>query len=470
MTDSNEALNGRAADILVVDDLVENLKLLSVLLSNRGYKVRPAQNGPDAIEAVARRKPDLILLDIRMPGMDGFEVCSRLQSDPETRDIPIIFVTASVDPEGAAKGLKLGAVDYINKPFREEEVLARVKTQVELYRLRRHLARESEENKARYQRLVEGLQEEYFFYSYSPDGVFNYLSPSFEQVLGYPPAEVESHYSKYLTDNVLNRDAAAHTEASLRGERQPSYEVEAYRRNGERCRLEVKETPLLDERGILIAVEGIAHDISERIRAEKERLQHEKDQRRSLQQTVQAIALTLEQRDPYTAGHQRRVADLACAIAHELGLDADTIEGIHTGAAIHDIGKIQIPHEILAKPTRLDETELKMIQTHSEAGYSILKEVEFPWPVAQMIHQHHERLDGKGYPLALKGDAICLEARIIMVADVVEAMASDRPYRPAVGIEAALEEIEAGAGSRYDPDVAAACVNLFRNKDYRIVS
>jgi len=260
-----------ASDILVVDDTSENLKLLKEILTSQGYKVRPASNGEDALEAVNQRKPDLILLDIKMPGMDGYEVCRQLKAVPETHDIPIIFITASLDPKGVEKGLKLGAVDYINKPVREGEVLARVSTHLELYQMRCQLeqmvtlrTRALRKSDAKFRRLVEGLKDEYFFYVHGVDGIFSYLSPSIEQVTGYMPEDFMPHYSKYFTDNHINKQARKHTEQSMRGEQQPAYELEIYRKDGKRCWLEVKETPLLDDTGNVTAVEGIAHDITKR--------------------------------------------------------------------------------------------------------------------------------------------------------------------------------------------------------------
>lgn len=188
--------------------------------------------------------------------------------------------------------------------------------------------------------------------------------------------------------------------------------------------------------------------------------------RRSLDATIEAIAATLEMRDPYTAGHQARVAALAAAIAREMGLDAERIEGLRLAATIHDIGKIRVPAEILAKPGRLGAAEFELIKGHCAAGYDIVKGIAFPWPIAQMIRQHHERLDGSGYPDGLRGDAILLEARILAVADVVEAMSSHRPYRPALGVEAALAEIAAGRASRFDPAAVDACLALFRERRY----
>jgi putative nucleotidyltransferase with HDIG domain len=176
----------------------------------------------------------------------------------------------------------------------------------------------------------------------------------------------------------------------------------------------------------------------------------------------------VEMRDPYTAGHQIRVAELARAIATEIGLPKDKIDGIRMAGSIHDIGKLSIPAEILSKPTKLTNIEFSLIKEHSRIGYEMLKNVESPWPLAQIVYQHHERMDGSGYPQGLKGDEILMEARIMAVADVVESMASHRPYRPALGIEAALEEIEKNKGILYDDATVNACLRLFRGKNYQL--
>jgi len=189
--------------------------------------------------------------------------------------------------------------------------------------------------------------------------------------------------------------------------------------------------------------------------------------RKALGGTVQAIASVVETKDPYTAGHQRRVADLARAMGTELGLSPDQIEGLRMAGIIHDIGKISVPAEILSTPRRLTPIEFSLIKMHSQSGYDILKDVDFPWPIARMVLEHHERMDGSGYPHGLKGDQALLESRILSVADVVEAMASHRPYRAGLGIEAALAEIEANRGILYDLFVVDACLKLFREKGYR---
>lgn len=189
--------------------------------------------------------------------------------------------------------------------------------------------------------------------------------------------------------------------------------------------------------------------------------------RKALDGIINTVGLTVETRDRYTAGHQRRVAKLASAIAEEMSLSEEQIEGIRMAGMIHDLGKISVPAEILTKPTRLTEVEFAIIKGHPEVGYKILMDIEFPWPLAQIVLQHHERMDGSGYPQGLVGKDIFIEARLLSVADVVEAMSSHRPYRPALGIEVALEEIKKNKGKLYDPDVADACLGLFLKEKFK---
>ncbi len=217
-------------------------------------------------------------------------------------------------------------------------------------------------------------------------------------------------------------------------------------------------------------LEELASDLAYGITTLRTRVEHEQQAlmlRQSLEQSIQTIASTVEARDPYTAGHQRRVSELATAIAEDMGLPEEQVNGIHLAAIIHDLGKIHIPAEILSKPGRLNDIEFMLIKTHPKSGYDILKDVKFPWPIADMILQHHERLDGSGYPLGLKGEQILLESRILAVADVVEAMSSHRPYRPTLGVVAALSELHRGRGSVYDPPVVDACQRLFVDKGFR---
>jgi len=209
-------------------------------------------------------------------------------------------------------------------------------------------------------------------------------------------------------------------------------------------------------------------NLAERKRAERELQQSLKKLQITLEGTIHALASAVEMRDPYTAGHQREVTRLACAIANEMGLPEEQIEGIRMAGLIHDIGKINVPAEILSKPGTLNGLEFGLIKTHPQVGSDILNgTIEFPWPIAQIVLQHHERMDGSGYPVGLSGEEILLEARILGVADVVEAMASHRPYRPALSINKALEEISQNRGVLYDPAVVDACLKLFIEKGFK---
>lgn len=333
--------------ILAVDDTPMSLRLLTEILRSDGHTVRSAVSGELALRAARAQPPQLVLLDVNMPEMDGFEVCRRLKQEPRLRDVPVIFVSALSDTEDKVKGFNLGAVDYVTKPFQRQELLARVRNHLELHRLRNN-----------------------------------------------------------LEDMVQARTRS----------------------------LMVSETRL----------------------------------KKNLLETISAVAAMVELRDPYTAGHQRHVAQLVDAIARELGLPENQVEGLHLAAIVHDLGKINVPSEILSKPGRLNEAEFSMIKQHPEFGYDILKGIGFPWPIAEIVRQHHERLDGSGYPHGLRGDEILAEARILAVADVIEATASHRPYRAGRGIETALHELALDRGTKLDADVVDVALRLFREKGYRL--
>ena len=236
---------------------------------------------------------------------------------------------------------------------------------------------------------------------------------------------------------------------------------------GETITLLTSKTPLRDSSGQISGVLGTYMDITKRKRAEEEVRRQAEQLRRTVEGTVLAMSRVVETRDPYTAGHERRVAELATAIAADLGMEGEALTALRLGGLIHDIGKIAVPAEILAKPGRLSEVEFDLIKLHPVTGFDILGPIDFGRPVAEMVLQHHERLDGSGYPRGLKGEDILPEARILAVADVVEAMSSHRPYRAAFGIEAALAEVREHAGVKYDADVVASCVRLFDEQGFQ---
>jgi PAS domain S-box-containing protein len=254
----------------------------------------------------------------------------------------------------------------------------------------------------------------------------------------------------------------------LKGEFGPlEYAISIVRKNGEIRHLQVFRKEIFWDGKKQAQI--IYQDITERKLAEEKLQKTLESLKKAVGTTIQVLVSALEARDPYTSGHQTRSADVACAIAAEMGLSEETIEGIRMAGTIHDIGKLSIPAEILTKPRKLTDLEFSLIQEHPRCGYEMLKDVASPWALAEIVHQHHERMNGSGYPRKLKGNEILLEARILAVADVVEAMASHRPYRPSLGIAAALDEIEKNKGILYDCAVADACLKIFREKGYHLM-
>jgi len=303
-----------------------------------------------------------------------------------------------------------------------------------------------------------------------------YLSPSILKLRGYTVQEAMTQtLNQILTPDSLQKASkmfadqmALESSPTADPARTALMELEEYCKDGSTIWVELAASFLRKDNfkptGILI----ITRDITGRKLAEAKLKQTLDSLRKSVVTTVQVLVSAVESRDTYTAGHQSRSADLACAIATEMGLAQEKIEGVRMAGIIHDIGKLSIPAEILSKPTKLKEIEFSLIKQHSRSGYEMLKNVESPWPLAEIVYQHHERINGSGYPRNLKGDEILMESRILAVADVVEAMASHRPYRPTLGIEAALEEIEKNKGILYDNTVADTCLKLFREKGYQL--
>ena len=300
------------------------------------------------------------------------------------------------------------------------------------------------------------------------DGKFAYVNPRSAEIFGYD--SVDDLIGREVLPLIIEKDRSTAVEnirRRIEGEdASVNYEFTALRKDGSMIDVSVHGA-----RGTYQghpAIIGLLQDISEKKRADEQIQRHVKQLEMALTSTVE-VAMTLsELRDPYTAGHERRVAQIAAALGAELGFDENRQEGLRAAGHLHDVGKITIPAEILSKPGKLSSIEYQLVQGHSQASYEVLKTVAFPWPVAQVALQHHERIDGSGYPQGLKGESILLEARIMAVADIVEAMSSHRPYRAALGIETALDEIERGCGTSYDPAVVDACLRMFREKGYRL--
>lgn len=704
-------------EILIVEDSLVEAELLRRVLVKAGYQVNLAKNGAEGLQALKEHLCALVISDIQMPLMDGYELCDAIKHDEKLWNIPVILTSVLSEPEDIIKALNVGADSYLTKPYVEANLLNRIRSllasaidkgkseerhaeQVE-YNGKHHIintdnrqllnlllsvyentlsqnreliniqsrinllndsledqVRERtaalQESEARYKRITEGLTDyQYTVIVENGHAVKTTQSTACITVTGYKAEEFSTNPNLWLQMVIPEERETVieHVKQILQGKDVPPIEHHIIRKDGESRW--VSDTTILfkDASGKLLSYDGVIKDISERKKAESEiahinralatvsavnrqlvyatdesellqaicraiveqrgyrmasvgyaqqdayktikimaydgynegyletaklswdeneygmgpsgrairsgttqlcqdiandphyltwrdaaqqrgyaasialpladsdgkvfgiltvyaeeinafspaevdlleemagdlafgvRTLHIRNERdlaqkqnqlyleqlqHSLQDTVRAIASIVELRDPYTAGHQTRVAHLASAIARQMGLSDEQVQAIHLASNVHDLGKIQIPAEILCKPGRLSDVEYRFIKTHPQTGFDILKDIRFPWPIAQMVLQHHERLDGSGYPQGLKADAILLEARILGVADLVEAMSSHRPYRPGLGIELALEEIIKQRGIGFDPQVVDACLTLFRDKGFTI--
>jgi PAS domain S-box-containing protein len=361
-----------------------------------------------------------------------------------TREGDTRHVEANTVSFGKSSGVVLGCLRDITSQVLSDRML-----------------RESEE---KYRNLIERASDGIAIIQ---DWRFRYANPRLREICGYSWEELlNAPFSLCLSPEQFSRLVERYDHRKQAEDAFSNYETALVNKSGQEIPVELSAAAISYEGSPAELV--FIHDISERKHNEKNLYQTLEKLRRTMNATIQAITLTVEAKDPYTAGHQRRVSDLARSIATEIGLDSSQIDSIRTAAAIHDLGKIAIPGEILSKPGKINEMEWQLIKSHPQVGYQILKNIEFSGPVAQVVLQHHERLNGSGYPQGLKNNDILLEARIVGVADVVEAMISHRPYRSAHTIDEALDEISSKRGTLYDCAAVEACTALFRHKGYEL--
>jgi PAS domain S-box-containing protein/putative nucleotidyltransferase with HDIG domain len=439
--------------ILVVEDESLVGQDIQNMLHSLGHEVVDVvSNGEDAVRTAQSARPDLILMDIVLKGeIDGITAANFIR---EQWGIPIIYLTAYADEATVARAKLTEPFGYILKPFDEREL--RTALEMAIYKARMDFQlREREEWLSTILRSIgDGV------IATDIEGRVAFLNPLAERLTGWtqkdalrrPVGEVMSADESPLLE--LAAPSGSLQESLLRtrtGETMPIEKTVSTLRPGKR-----------GDQGKVY----IFRDITRRRRAEADLKESRDRLEKSLSGILQAMSTTVELRDPYTAGHQRRVGKLSDAIGRELGLPFAQVEGIRMSGDIHDLGKIYVPAEILSKPGLITDIEYSIIRNHAQAGFEILRTIDFPWPIAEIVHQHHERLDGSGYPAGLTGERILLEAKIICVADVVEAMSSHRPYRPSHGIEAALIEIERNRGRLYETTVVDACLALFRQQRF----
>ena len=307
------------------------------------------------------------------------------------------------------------------------------------------------QSEERFRQMAEHTRDVFFLYDTEANRQL-YISPAYATIWGRSLENLFTEPMAWL-DGVHPGDRDRVIECMQK--RTPSVEFRITRPDGDVRWIHTRISELPAHR-----IVGVAQDITERKNAQLLALAHAEALQQGLIQAIEAIAAALEAKDPYTSGHQHRVAMLAAAIGEELGLGDERLKGLTLASELHDIGKIGVPLEVLCRPGKLTPAEFALIKAHSQIGYDILKGIQFPWPIGQVVVQHHERLDGSGYPNGLKGDQIILEARIVAVADVFESMTAHRPYRPALGIETAMAELQRGRGTAFDPAVVDACLRV----------
>jgi len=533
--------------VIVVDDVKQNRYLLQKLLEGYNYTVETAKDGVEALEIARKKLPDMIITDVLMPKMDGFQLCRELKRDEGLKGIPVIFYSSTyTDKESEKLALDIGAVEYIVKPL-EPDVLVNIIDKIwdkynkgEIKPTKKPLE-EKVYMKMYNERLIQKLEKKMLDLEKSEKRI-KYLYSVLEAIRGVNQLIVKEKDRGILLQKACDTltkargynavwlgllkdektfamvigsppkgDVSCFCKQVLRGDNPPCIErafiqkvpftvmerpqdcggcllKNAYpgkesviiriARNGKLSGLLIlslapgisvkdEEEYLLIEvaNDIAFGLYNIELEEKDKISEQKLRLSYQRLQK-TMEGAINTIAKIVETKDPYTSGHQQRVSKLAETIARKMKLPQEKIEGIRISSLVHDVGKISVPAEILNKPIKLTDIEFSLIKDHSQVGYDILKTIEFPWPIEKIVLQHHERLDGSGYPGGLKGEDIIIEARIMGVADVVEAMSSHRPYRPALGIDAALEEISKNKGILYDPEVVDICIKLVSEKGF----
>jgi PAS domain S-box-containing protein/putative nucleotidyltransferase with HDIG domain len=485
-TDRADPSTEQRAHVLVVDDEESIVRLFVRALQSAGYVHVHGITDPTQVPAyLDRDTPDLVILDLNMPGMDGFsllrEISTRLGEDSF---LPVMAVSGLASPEAKERAFREGAKDYLVKPIEIKELLLHVSSLLEtrFLGLRLHekqaeladlVGRRTEElqRSIAETREVEkalGRSEERFYRAFASNPGLSTISElesgrlidvneAWLGALGFTREEVLGRSVDEL--GIASREEReSYVRAGAKDSPGGAVEIKVRTKAGNLTTMMFSsEIVEFEDRTCVLAT---AIDISRRKAAEESLQEAYARLSRAQSETLQALGAVTEFRDPYTAGHQQRVARIAVAIARRLGYSPSSIEGLHNAAIVHDIGKVAVPIEILASPIPLTPVQSELVHAHASAGFSILKEINFDQPIAEIVRQHHERLDGSGYPRGLKADEILPEARVLAVADTVEAMITHRPYRPALGIQAALDEVVNNKGVLYDSAAVDALLQI----------
>lgn len=453
---SANSLNSTSRILIVEDEAIVALDIKGRLTA-LGYVVTGVvPSGEKALEQVSEHSPDLILMDIMLEGdMDGIDTAAVIK---EEHNIPVIYLTAYADNETLKRAKITEPFGYIIKPFEDRELNLTI--EMALYK---HKAESTlNENRRWLTTTFNSIGDAVI--TTDRHGLIKSVNKAASFMLG---STIESLYNKNFQDKIDITESGSMKQINLfENFKSGTIIDDGVLKTSSKIIPVSMNASSIEDKNTVIGTVIVLRDISQLKNSEAALKNSLKQLRRTFEETVVSLTAMSEKRDPYTSGHQQRVAELACRIAVKMNMSSEEINCIRIAGILHDIGKISIPAEILSKPTRLTDLEMDMMKTHSEAGYEILKNISFPWPVAQIVLQHHERMDGTGYPNGLGADRILMPARVIAVSDVVEAMSSHRPYRAALGLPRAMDEIIRGRGTSYDPEVVDACTQVIENDKF----
>ena len=454
---------------MILEDNPKDAELEAKQIQRDGFKVNwhIASSKKEFVDELKKEKPDIILADYSLPSFNGMSALKiKQQIYP---GVPFIMISGKEEADFAIQCIKAGATDYIHKDriYLLGPIVRRALQELQIYQDRIKTEKALKESEQQYRVLAETAQD--LILIIDLEGNIIYANEAGAYYLGYSREMMTGmNINYFLHPNFLSVETKHREEKiHLKGNNNHAFELNLVDNENRIIPYEVSSSPFIKDKEVM-GVLYIARNISKRKEAESKLRNSMNQIKKTMNATIMTMAKVVETRDPYTAGHQRNVSRLATLIAHEMGLPANEIEGIRVASLLHDIGKLDIPSDLLSKPRRLTDVEFNLIKSHPQIGYDILKNIDFPWPVSQLILQHHERLDGSGYPRGLTGKEIQLGAKIIAVADVVEAMSSHRPYRPALGLEKALQEIQDYSGVLYDKEVVKNCIYLIKEKDHQV--
>jgi len=446
-------------EILLVEDDRITSRLIQKYLLDLGYSVSAAvSSGEEAIKEIELHLPDLVLMDINLQGeFDGIEYAKNINFRFAT---PFVYITSSSDLTTIERAKESNAYGYIIKPFDKKDLRA----VIEMALLRHDLDRKMQESENRVSTILNTIVDSVVVYD--ENGKIDYVNDSSALMLGRGKPEMMGR----PISEVIKISIDPRVEGEGFSPMSMSYvEFNNYlTTESGKIPVDFTSTPILQDDGTKKGAVLLIKNITQQVEYDKKIKESLEALLRTMYGTIEAMTKAVETRDPYTAGHQKKVADIASEIAKDMKLSREIVESVNLAGQIHDLGKIAVPAEILSKPGKISESEFNLIKSHPQMGYDILKNIDFPWPIAEIVLQHHEKLDGSGYPRGLKGDDILIQARILAVADIVEAMATHRPYRAALGIELALEEVQRFAGTALDQDVVGSCVKIFKDENCQI--